>query len=119
SECFAARHSLSHLNVVGLGELVAENGDDYLRIAQALATDLPRLAALRAGLREQMRASPLLQGERFTRGLEQAFRQIWKNWCGPALNDGQESAVLSVASPISSGIMSTEDKPRATFPQSD
>ena len=80
-ERFAARHSLSHLNNVGLGELVADGPEAYLRTVIELAHDLPRLAALRAGLRERMRASPLCQGERFTRGLEEAFRTMWRTWC--------------------------------------
>lgn len=83
-ERFASRHSLSHLNNVGLGELAAESPEAYLRIATELACDLPRLAALRAGMRDRLRASPLLQGVRFTRGLEQAFRTMWRTWCEQA-----------------------------------
>jgi protein O-GlcNAc transferase len=80
-ERFASRHSLSHLNNAGLGELVADSPEAYLRIASQLAHDLPRLAALRAGMRERLRGSPLLRSERFTRGLEQAFRAMWRQWC--------------------------------------
>jgi predicted O-linked N-acetylglucosamine transferase (SPINDLY family) len=81
-ERFASRHSLSHLSNIGLEELVADGPDDYLRIAAALARDLPRLQALRRGLRNRMRASPLLQSQRFTRGLEETFRAMWRSWCG-------------------------------------
>jgi predicted O-linked N-acetylglucosamine transferase (SPINDLY family) len=80
-ETFASRHSLSHLNAVGLGELVAVDAADYLRVAQELASDLARLGALRAGLRDRLKNSTLLNGERFTRALEAAFRDIWKTWC--------------------------------------
>src|SRR5438094_9159977 len=41
-ERFASRHSLSHLNNVGLGDLVADSLEAYLRIAIELADDLPR-----------------------------------------------------------------------------
>jgi len=83
---FASRHSLSHLNVVGLGELVADGPESYLRIAGDLSRDLSRLAAIRAGLRDRLRASPLLKSVQFTRALEAAFREMWIAWCG---RDGQ------------------------------
>lgn len=83
-ERFASRHSLSHLSNVGLGELVGDGPEDYLRIAKALAHDLPRLAALRTGLRDRLRNSPLLQSKRFTRNLEAAFRAMWRRWCEEA-----------------------------------
>src|SRR6185312_9230224 len=54
---FAGRHSLSHLSVVGLTELVARDPDDYVAIACRLAGDLDRLAALRVGLRQRVAAS--------------------------------------------------------------
>ena len=45
-----------------------------------LAADLPRLQELRATLRARMRASPLMDGKRFARNMEQAYRQMWRNW---------------------------------------
>ena len=83
-ERFSSRHSLSHLSNVGLGDLAADSPEAYLRIATELAHDLPRLAALRAGMRDRLQASPLLQGPRFTSGLEQAFRMMWRTWCEQA-----------------------------------
>lgn len=80
-ERFASRHSLTYLTNAGLGELVADGPDSYIRIAKELAHDLPRLAALRAGMRARLRRSPLLQAKRFTRGLEEAFRAMWRAWC--------------------------------------
>ena len=50
-ETFASRHSLSHLSNVGLTETIARDLDEYVELAVSLAGDLPRLAALRAGLR--------------------------------------------------------------------
>jgi protein O-GlcNAc transferase len=82
-----ARGGLSILSNVGLPELAARTPDDYVRIAAALAGDVPRLAALRAGLRGRMQASPLMDLAGFTRDWEAALRGMWRRWCagaGPA-----------------------------------
>ena len=53
-ETFASRHSLSHLSNVGLTETIARDLDEYVELAVRLCADLPRLAALRSGLRARM-----------------------------------------------------------------
>jgi protein O-GlcNAc transferase len=80
-ETFAGRHALSHLTNVGLTETIARDGDEYVELAVSLATDLPRLAALRAGLREQMARSPLCDGLRFAQHLMALLRDVWRRWC--------------------------------------
>ncbi len=81
---FCARHSVGHLTAAGLTELIAPTPDAYLDIAAGLAGDLPALAALRAGLRGRMAASPLCDGPRFARTLEAAYRDLWRRWCATA-----------------------------------
>ena len=76
-----SRAGKSILTNVGLGELVAESPAQYVDIAAVLAADLPRLAELRSTLRDRMRASPLMDASGFTRAIEDAFRQMWANWC--------------------------------------
>ncbi len=83
-ETFAGRHSLSHLSNVGLTETIARDFDEYAEIAAALAHDLPRLAALRAGLRERMAASPLCDGKRFAANFAEILRGVWREWCDAA-----------------------------------
>ena len=69
---------------LGLPELVARSTDDYVRVATDLCADRGRLAALRAGLRARMEASPLMDAPRFARNLENAYRGMWRTWCaGP------------------------------------
>jgi predicted O-linked N-acetylglucosamine transferase (SPINDLY family) len=75
------RAGLSILNNVGLGELAAKDVDAYVETGMRLAQDQVRLAALRASLRERMRSSPLLDAEGYTRKVEQAFRDMWVDWC--------------------------------------
>ncbi|WP_321813879.1 MULTISPECIES: hypothetical protein [unclassified Paraburkholderia] len=80
----ASRAGLSLLANLGLPELSAHDDASYVRIVTALAADLPRLAALRAGLRERMLASALMDGPRFARAMESAFRHMWHAWCAEA-----------------------------------
>jgi predicted O-linked N-acetylglucosamine transferase (SPINDLY family) len=76
-----SRQTLGFLSPIGLAELSAETAERYVTIAAGLAGDRDRLAALRAGLRERMAASPLCDGAAFARGLEAAFRAMWRTWC--------------------------------------
>jgi predicted O-linked N-acetylglucosamine transferase (SPINDLY family) len=76
-----ARSGASILGAVGLPELVASSDDQYLDIAAALAADRPRLRALQRGLRDRLRASPLLDAPGFMRELETAYRDIWRQAC--------------------------------------
>ena len=80
-EIFAARHSVSHLSNVGLADWVAPSIDVYVELAMAKASDVAALAALRAGLRAQVRSSPLCDGTRFGRNLGMALRSVWRDWC--------------------------------------
>jgi predicted O-linked N-acetylglucosamine transferase (SPINDLY family) len=76
-----SRAGLSILSNAGLPELVAETDEQYVQIATALAADRPRLAELRATLRDRLRGSPLMDAPRFARNVEQAFRTMWRRWC--------------------------------------
>ena len=77
----ASRGGASALRTVGLDELVAGSVEQYVDIAAGLARDPGRLAALRAGLRARVAASPLADAGAFTRDLEAAYRQMWRTWC--------------------------------------
>lgn len=73
----AARVSASLLTRVGLSACIAKDPAEYIALAARLATDLDQLAAWRADLREQMRASSLCDAATFTRDLEAAYRGMW------------------------------------------
>jgi len=76
----ASRAGLSILSSIGLGEMAASSEEDYVRIAAALAGNLPRLADLRATLRQRMQASPLMDAPRFARNVEAAYQKMWQRW---------------------------------------
>jgi predicted O-linked N-acetylglucosamine transferase (SPINDLY family) len=80
-ETAVSRAGLSLLSNIGLPELVAFSQDQYVHLACDLAKDIPRLAALRAALRERMLQSPLMDRQRFARDVEAAYREMWRRWC--------------------------------------
>ena len=75
------RAGLSILSNVGLADFAAPSVDAYVDLAIKTAEDKPALAALRAGLRTKMQASPLLDAAGFTRKVEVGFRDMWVEWC--------------------------------------
>jgi protein O-GlcNAc transferase len=76
------RAGVSQLTNLGLTEWIAQTPEQFVRIASELAHDLPRLAELRATLRQRMQRSPLMDAPRFTRHVEAAYRTMWRRWCG-------------------------------------
>lgn len=75
------RQSRAILSAIGLAELCAPDAAGYVAIAESLANDRRRLAALSGGLRARLRASPLLDAAGFTRDLEALLRDEWRRWC--------------------------------------
>lgn len=69
------------LHGMGRGEWCADSEEEYLGKLVALATDTGELALLRAGLREEMRNSPLCDGVDFARRMEQTYQQMWQRYC--------------------------------------
>ena len=77
----ASRVSASLLSAAGHPEWVAGDADGFVRIAAALAGDLPRLASIRASLRDELRASPLLDSAAYAQRFHAAIRECWRTWC--------------------------------------
>ncbi len=75
------RGGLSQLTNLGLRGLVADAPEDFVRLATSLAGDLPRLKNCRTGLRSRMKASALMDAAGFARGIENAFRTMWRESC--------------------------------------
>ena len=68
-----SRQGESMLRCTGLEEWVAKTEQEYIQIAVNRASDLQYLAKLRAVLRSTVLASPLFDGARFAKNLEDAF----------------------------------------------
>jgi predicted O-linked N-acetylglucosamine transferase (SPINDLY family) len=76
-----SRGGVSILSNIGHPEWIADSPEQYVEIAAALASDLPRLAEIRKNLRDQLAHSPLTDASRFARDMESAYRQMWLAWC--------------------------------------
>lgn len=70
----ASRVGGSLLSSVGLEDLIAEDEKSFAVTAATLATDVPRLSALRGELRERLFSSPLGDAPRFARSMEAALQ---------------------------------------------
>ncbi len=75
------RAGLSQLTNLGLAEFIAQTPEQYVQIAARLAGDLERLAHLRATLRTRMSQSKLMDAKAYARGVEAAYREMWREWC--------------------------------------
>ncbi|KAF6169233.1 hypothetical protein GIB67_013663 [Kingdonia uniflora] len=67
--------------VRGLEHLVAQTENEYFQLAVKLASDITALSNLRMSLRDLMTNSPVCDGQKFTLGLESAFRKLWGRYC--------------------------------------
>jgi predicted O-linked N-acetylglucosamine transferase (SPINDLY family) len=76
-----SRGGFSILSNIGMGELVARDVEQYVRIAAELAGDLSRLGEIRSTLRERVRGSPVCDVRQFARDVEGAYRDMWRRWC--------------------------------------
>ena len=77
-----SRSAASILATLGLGDWIAASPEDYVRLAVKHAGDRALIAELRRTLRERMRRSPLMDELQFARDVEDAYRRMWRTWCG-------------------------------------
>jgi len=77
----AARNSAALLARVGLDDWAVDTPQQYVAWAVRWASDVDRLATLRSELRDRA-AAALCDAPHFTRTLEDAYRTMWRQWCG-------------------------------------
>jgi protein O-GlcNAc transferase len=76
----ASRNSAALLTRAGLADWVAQTPEQYVAVAVSAANNLDRLANLRTRLRDRV-TETLCDAPRFTRALEDAYRNMWRRWC--------------------------------------
>ncbi|HUO08509.1 MAG TPA: tetratricopeptide repeat protein [Phycisphaerae bacterium] len=74
----SSRMGASLMCNLGLQHLVAHSPEEYADIAVRLASDLPKLAAIRAALRDRMETSPIMNAPLYVQNLERAYRMMWQ-----------------------------------------
>ena len=75
-----SRSTRSILVSGGLGHLAADTPEQFVRIARSLVNDPEALREQRQGMRQSLLSTALLDHQRFTRGLESAYRRMWETW---------------------------------------
>lgn len=83
-ETMIARQGASLLSAAGHPEWITRNPDEYVAIASDVASDVQRLADVRAALRPQLSVSPLCDGAGFAGDLLDLLRGAWQRWCETA-----------------------------------
>jgi predicted O-linked N-acetylglucosamine transferase (SPINDLY family) len=78
----AARVGASLMTSAGLTGWIVERAEMFAPRAAVLCGDRSRLAQLRRTLRGQVQASPLCDGKSYARGVEDAYRALWRRACG-------------------------------------
>ena len=73
------RAGYAQLSNLGLTDLAANSGAEFVETALALAQDTQHLAELRGMLRDHLEQSPLMDAEQFAQNVEAAFRGMWES----------------------------------------
>jgi protein O-GlcNAc transferase len=77
----SSRSAASILTTAGLSDWIASDAEDYVRRAVDFASNAALLSTLRVTLRPRLQASPLMDEAGFTKDLETAYRQMWRQYC--------------------------------------
>jgi protein O-GlcNAc transferase len=77
----ATRQGTSIAGQLGLERFAAASVAEYVSNAVYWTHHLPELAAVRAGLRQRLQASPSRHPGLIAEALERAMRRMWRRWC--------------------------------------
>lgn len=92
---------------LGLTDWIARDAEDYVRRALDWAHRLDELAGIRAGMRDRLLASPLLQPRTVAKGLATALAMMWRRWCDNQPVESFEVTIQDIE--VDSGWMSPGD----------
>ena len=77
--CHAHNVGVSLLTTVGLKQQwIAQDRNEYIKLAVQAASNINMLAKIRLGLRRQMLNSPLCDAEGFVTALEHCYSQLYQ-----------------------------------------
>jgi predicted O-linked N-acetylglucosamine transferase (SPINDLY family) len=101
-ESMISRQGASLLQAAGLESWIAAGPLEAIGLARAHCADLGRLAQLRAGLRETLASSPLLDGARFAAAFRELLLDMWRRKGGTQGEVSSPQAGAAPARPASS-----------------
>lgn len=76
------RVGASVLMAIGLPDLVTHSPEQYVTTAAFLARTVPMMPGSRQNLRKALESSSLMDEIGLVRSAENAFRDMWRTWCG-------------------------------------
>ena len=79
-EQFAARNSYTMMMNAGISEGIAWNNAEYVEWGIRLGTDAPLREDIATRLKASRQTSPLWNGEKFAREMENAYQQMWQQY---------------------------------------
>ena len=80
-ETISSRLAASSLSSLGLAGFIARDLDGYVDLALEKARDVQALSQLRSRLRGLLAASEFGDPARYSRAVEAAYREAWRQWC--------------------------------------
>ncbi len=78
---FAARNSYTMMINVGVTEGIAWTDAEYVEWGVRLGKDPALRQQISWQLRRSRQTAPLWNGKQFTREMEKAYKQMWRNYC--------------------------------------
>jgi len=80
-DCFQCKGAARINKRVGLDDLIADNKDEYINNAVALANNIEKLQEYRNTLRDRLFASSLYNHKDFAESVENAYLKAWNEFC--------------------------------------
>lgn len=80
-ERFVSRCAAATLDAVGMTACMARDVADYKARAIELASNLERLAAIRAALPKMVTSARICNANRYVRHISRLYRALWRRWC--------------------------------------
>lgn len=83
-DSFKSRMGVGMLTYLGRTEWLAQTSEEYVRIAQSLASDVQALNALRLSGRTALEQSPLMREDLYNHYFGEGLRAMWIQWLSQA-----------------------------------
>jgi len=100
-----SRLSGAILSSIGMTDWVAADDDEYAEIALKLASMPDRLRTLRQELPTRIATSSECNPQAYTRAVEDAYRAMWKDYCGRHLAQSADSAFARAVALHQNGLL--------------